>query len=110
MHMKWLGFSGVLVMALLVASMVAQAQPGEPRTEFGSRGPRGSVVVTNDWQDEVTLSMWSSNRERIGEWVIRPGTNAVLEEGGARIRVRPNYKIKVGEDWGWVNLGDVGRF
>ena len=27
-----------------------------------------------------------------------------------RIRVRPNYKIKVGEDWGWVNVGDVAEF
>ena len=26
------------------------------------------------------------------------------------IRVRPNYKIKVGDDWGWVDVGQVGQF
>lgn len=108
MHVKWLGFSGLLVMALLVASVVAQAQPDEPR--FGRGGPRGGIIVTNDWQDEVPLSLWSNNRERIGEWIIRPGDTVVLQEGGSRIRVRQNYKIKVGDDWGWVNLGRVGRF
>ena len=110
MHRKWIGFAGMLVVALLVASMVAQAQPREYRPGFAPDRARGNILVTNDWQDEVRLSMWASNRERIGEWVIRPGENAVLQEGGARIRVRPSYKIKVGEDWGWVNLGEVGRF
>ena len=67
MYRKWIGFSGMLVVALLVASMVAQAQPREYRPGFAPDRARGNVLVTNDWQDEVSLSMWSSNRERIGE-------------------------------------------
>jgi len=110
MHKKWLEFSGILVVALLVASMVAQAQPRDYGTGYAPYRARGSVLVTNDWQDEVSFSMWSSNRQRIGEWVIQPGQNAVLQESGYTVRARPSYKIKVGEDWGWVNLVEVGRF
>jgi len=54
--------------------------------------------------------MWSSRRERIGDWIIRPGDNAVLEVDGERIRVRPSYKVTVGDDWGWVDIGEVGQF
>jgi len=110
MHRTWFGFTGMLVAVLLVAALAAQAQPREYRPGFAPDRPRGDVIVNNDWQDEVSLSMWSSKRERIGAWIIRPGQNAVLQEGGVRIRVRPSYKIKVGEDWGWVDLGQVGRF
>src|SRR5690348_10935660 len=105
MHRTWIGFASILVATLLVATLVAQAQPREPRPGFAPARPRSDVLVTNDWQDEVRLSMWSSNRERIGEWVIQPGQNAMLQEGGTRLRARPSYKIRVGEDWGWVNLG-----
>ncbi len=56
------------------------------------------------------MNMWSDQRERIGAWSIRPGENVVLQERGQRIRVRPNYKMKVGEDWGWVDVGQVGQF
>jgi hypothetical protein len=44
--------------------------------------------------------MWSDNRERLGEWLIRPEESVVLQEHGARLRVRPNYKVQVGDDWG----------
>jgi hypothetical protein len=54
------------------------------------------------------INMWSDQRERIGAWSIRPGENVVLQERGQRIRVRPNYKMKAGEDWGWVDVGQVG--
>jgi len=110
MHRKWVGFTGMLVAVLLVAALAAQAQPREVRPGFAPDRPRGIVIVNNDWQDQVNLSMWSNNRERIGEWIIRPGQNAVLQEGGATVKARPNYKIKAGEDWGWVDLGQVGRF
>ncbi len=52
--------------------------------------PRGLLEVINDWQDEVKVTVWSHHRERI--------------------KVRPHYKIKVGEDWGWVDVGQVGEF
>jgi hypothetical protein len=68
------------------------------------------MQVINDWRDAVSLSMWSEHRERMGEWSIRPGENVVLQERGERIRVQPHDKIKVGEDWGWVEVGQVGQF
>ena len=34
----------------------------------------------------------------------------VLQERGERIRVRPNDKIKMGDDGGWVDVGQVGQF
>jgi hypothetical protein len=68
------------------------------------------LEVINDWQDEVRVTIWSHRRERIGEWVVRPGTINTFEESGQRIKVRPHYKIKVGEDWGWVDVGQVGEF
>ncbi len=34
----------------------------------------------------------------------------MLEEGRRSIKVRPSYKMKVGEDWGWVDVGQVGQF
>ncbi|NMQ19100.1 hypothetical protein E4P82_07730 [Candidatus Competibacter phosphatis] len=43
-------------------------------------------------------------------WTIDPGDAAFLAVDGGRIKVRPRYKIKVGNDWGWVNVGQVGHF
>jgi len=68
------------------------------------------MQVVNDWRGEVTLSMRTDNQERLGEWSIRPGENVVLQERGERIRVRPNYKITVGDDGDWVDVGQVGQF
>ena len=112
MYGKWMRWCGMLAVILFIAPMVvvAQGQPREPRWGPARGWPRGEISVMNDWQDEVRVSMWSSRRERIGDWLIRPGDQAVLEVDGERIRVRPGYKIKVGEDWGWVDVGDVGQF
>jgi hypothetical protein len=77
----------------------------------GEGGRRGTIQVTNDWRDEVKLTMWTSDRERIGEyWTLNPGDSSFLEYRDVRIKVRSSYKIKVGEDWGRVNLRDVGEF
>src|SRR5438046_872675 len=94
MHAKWMRWYGMLAVVLLIAPMVvgAQGQPRGPRWGNDAARPRGEMQVLNDWQDEVTLSLWSHRRERIGEWIIRPGGNVFLEEGGVRIKVRPNYK------------------
>lgn len=112
MHGKWMRCCGMLAVMLLIAPIlvVAQDAPREPRGGYARGWPRGMIYVTNDWQDEVKVSMWSSRREPIGEWILRPGENAVLEVGGEQIKVRPGYKIKVGDDWGWVNVGEVGQF
>jgi hypothetical protein len=104
----------VLVLAPLLA--VAQPRPREARPDRSpdqySRSDRsgGELQVVNDWRDEVNLSMWSEHRERLGEWTIRPGENVVLQEHGERLRVRPNYKIKVGDDGDWVDVGQVGQY
>jgi hypothetical protein len=118
MYAKWMKqwglVAGVLVLAPLLA--VAQPRPREARpnrsTDQYSRSDRsrGDMQVVNDWRDEVSLSLWSDNRERIGEWTIRPGENVLLQEHGERLQVRPNYKMKVGEDWGWVDVGQVAQF
>jgi len=102
----------MLAVVLLIAPFLAVAQ-GQYRVErYGNAPdrPRGAIQVNNDWRDAVSVSMWSNNRERIGEWIIRPGERALLEEGRRSIRVRPSYKMKVGEDWGWVDVGQVGQF
>jgi hypothetical protein len=109
MDVKWMRMLAVvLVLAPLLA--FAQDYPRAPRWEHPRGGPRGAIYVTNDWQDDVLVSMWSSRRERIGAWIIPPGAHAVLESDGVQIKVRPSYKIKVGEEWGWVDVGDVGQF
>ena len=116
MHAKWTRWCGMLAVVVLIAPLwaVAQPRPREPRSYNGPySGPdrsRGEMQVSNDWRDEVSLSVWSDNRERLGEWLIRPGENVVLQERGERIRVRPNYKIKVGDDGDWVEVGQVGQF
>jgi hypothetical protein len=94
-------------------AQVAQRQPRgdrEDREDREARQPRGLIEVTNDWRDDVRLSMWSHRREPIGEWAISPGEHLILAVDGEPIKVRPGYKIKVGDDWGWVNLGEVGEF
>jgi hypothetical protein len=68
------------------------------------------VQVVNDWRDEITLSLRTDNQERVGEWSIRPGEQVVLQERGERIRIRPNYKITVGDSGDWVDVDQVGQF
>lgn len=92
------------------AGQVAQYQSREWGSGNVPDRPRGIIQIMNDWRDEVRLSLWSHRREPIGEWSIGPGDNVVLEADGEQIKARPTYKIKVGDDWGWVNLGEVGQF
>jgi len=104
----WRMLAVVVCIAPLVA--VAQPRPREARPDSGTERSRGDIQVMNDWRDEVSLSLWSDQRERIGEWVIRPGENVVLQARGERISVRSNYKMKVGDDSGWVEVAQVGQF
>lgn len=112
MHAKWMRWYGILAVVLLIAPMVVVAQEPsrEPRRGNARGWPRGEIHVTNDWHDDVKVTMWSGRRERIGEWILQPGASALLEVDGESIKVRPGYKIKVGDDWGWVNVGEVGQF
>ena len=111
-HMQWRHVYGILAVMLVIAPLVVVAQDDrrEPRGGHTRGWPRGEIAVINDWQDDVKVSLWSGRRERIGDWILRPGEQAGLEVEGERIKVRPGYKIKVGEDWGWVNVGEVGQF
>jgi len=109
MKAKWFGIGGMLaaVLWLTIAPEWVVAQEYD-RGEGGRRGP---IYVTNDWRDDVRITMWTSDRERIGEsWALGPGDSAFLEYRNTRIKVRSRYKIKVGEDWGWVNVRDVADF
>ena len=112
MYSTWMKVWGILAVVVCIAPLltVAQPQPREPRAERGADRSRGAMQVINDWRDEVSLSLWSDTQERIGEWVIRPGENVVLQARGERISVRPNYKMKLGEDSGWVDVAQVGQF
>lgn len=110
---KMINILVILAAVLLVAPSGAVAQDEfqqfEPERSRG--GPRGEIQVTNDWRNPVNVTMWTHRRERIGgSWELEPGESAFLAVDENRIKVRSSYQIKVGSDWGWVNLDSVGRF
>jgi hypothetical protein len=107
MKLWWMLAAILVLMPLLATAQVLYWEARPARNYDRARGP---IQVVNDWRDVVHVSMWSDNRERIGEWVVRPGERALLGEARRPIRVRPTYKIKVGDDWGWVDVGQVGQF
>lgn len=110
---KMIKILAILATVLLAAPGGAIAQERYPQfdSERSRDQPRGQIQVTNDWRDTVSVTMWTHRRERIGDsWQIESGETALLAVDGRRIKVRPNYKIKVGDDWGWVNLDAVGQF
>lgn len=105
----------MVAVVLLLAPLMAVAQYGsreaQPYSSSNrSRESRGEIQVLNDLREEVSLSMSSGNRELLGEWSIRPGEHVVLQERGERIRVRPNDKMKLGDDGQWVEVDRVGQF
>ena len=125
MPRKRIGWYSMVAVVLLCTPFLASAQiqiqlppgwpqfPNEPRPappEHYADEPRGLLEVINDWEDQVSITVWSHQRERIGEWVVSPRQTNTFAEGGRQVKVRPHYKIKVGEDWGWVDVGQVGQF
>jgi hypothetical protein len=112
MHAKRIPLWGMLVAALVLTPLLATAQVTYRESQLARNDGqvRGPIQVINDWRDVVNVSMWSDRRERIGAWVVRPGERALLGEARRPIRVRPTYKIKVGDNWGWVDVGQVGQF
>jgi hypothetical protein len=115
MRAKWMRLWGMVVVVLLLAPLMAVAQyrsrEAHPYSSSDrSRESRGEIEVVNDLRDEVSLVISSEKRELLGEWVIRPGENVVLQDRGKRIRVRPDDRIKIGEDGEWVDVGQVGQF
>jgi hypothetical protein len=112
MHAKGIKLWGILVAVLVLPPLLASAQVyyRESRPAQHDDHARGPIEVVNDWRDVVHVSMWSARREPIGAWLVRPGERVLLGEARRPIRVRPNYKIKVGDEWGWVDVGQVGQF
>lgn len=114
MHVKWMRLWGMVAVVLVLVPLMAVAQYGSREVHpYGSsdrsREWRDEIQVVNDLRDEVSLSMSSENRELLGEWSIRPGEHVVLQERGERIRVRPNDKMKIGDDGQWVEVDRVGQ-
>ena len=101
----------VSTLFLLPGGVVAQDHVSPYGLESAGNWPRGEIQVANDWTDQVKVTLWTHEHERIGDsWMLEAGESAFLAVDDNRIKVRPSYKIKVGSDGGWVNLGDVGRF
>jgi hypothetical protein len=105
MHRKWMGWYSVVALAFWIAPLVVLAQEG-------SRRERGDIQVTNDWEQTVKVTLW---KERGGQmsrrtWTIPQGQSAVLAgEDGRSLRVGGSDKIKVGDDWGRVDIRHVGQ-
>lgn len=105
MSVQWRRAWGILAVVLLVAPLVVLAQEGR-------RGDRRNIQVTNDWNNTVRVTLWKQRGAQISRrsWTIAPGQSAILgDERGRSIRVRVDDKIKVGEDWGRVDIGAVGQ-
>ncbi len=75
MRSKGMKLGGILAVVLVLTPLlaVAQVQYRESRLARNYDQTRGPIQVVNDWRDVVNVSMWSESRERIGEWVVRPG-------------------------------------
>jgi hypothetical protein len=105
MPLQWRRVWGILAVAFLLTPFAVVAQEGR-------RGDRGDMQVTNDWEQTVRVTLWKQRGEQISRrsWTIPQGQSVVLgDEGGRSIRVRSEDKIKVGEDWGRVDIGAVGQ-
>jgi hypothetical protein len=105
MPRKFIGWYSVLAVVFLIAPLAVLAQEG-------GRRERGDIQVTNDWENTVKVTLW---KERGGQmsrrtWTIPQGQSVVLAgEDGRSLRVGGNDKIKVGDDWGRVDIRNVGQ-
>lgn len=103
----WMILGGILAALLGTAPTLAVAQGySRDRTQ-----QRGMIQIKNDWQDSVHITVWTNRGEELGGgWQFASGESAFLAIGQRKIKVRPNYQIKVGDDWGRVNIRDAGQF
>ena len=94
-----------MLLAMVPTLAVAQGYGRDRATE------RGTIRVDNNWRDAVHITIWTNRGEELGGgWRFASGESAFLADGERKIKVRPNYKIKVGDGWGRVNIRDVGQF
>lgn len=108
MNLKtWIRLGWILAVLLGVAPMLVVAQGYGGDRAAG----RGTIRVDNNWRDAVHITVWTDRGEELGGgWGFGSGESAFLAVGERKIKVRPNYMIKVGDDWGRVNVRDVGQF
>ncbi len=108
MNLKiWMRLGGILAILLVTAPMLVFAQ-GYNRDRAMQRSP---IQIDNNWRDSVHITVWTDRGEELGGgWQFGLGESAFLAVGERKIKVRPNYQIKVGDDWGRVNVRNVGRF
>jgi hypothetical protein len=103
--MPWRRVWGIIAVALLVTPLAVVAQEGR-------RGDRGDIQVSNDWENTVKVTLC---KERGGQmsrqtWTIPQGQSTLLAgEDGRSLRVGGHDKIKVGDDWGRVDIRTVGQ-
>ncbi len=107
MPLKRIGWYSVLAVVLFCTPLLAMAQiqiqlplpPGWPQfpdqpppapPERYADEPRGLLEVINDWEDQVSITVWTNQRERIGEWVA----------GGSRsVPITRSRSAKTGAGW-----------
>ena len=98
---------GIFITLLVLAPALTIAQNyGSDRTQ-----KRGMIQIENNWRDTVHITVWTNRGEELGGgWEFGSGESAFLAVGSQKIKVRPNYQIKVGNDWGRVSVRDAGRY
>ena len=108
MNLKgWMRLGGILTVLLVTVPMLAVGQ-GYNRDRANERGP---IQIDNNWRDSVHITVWTDRGEELGGgWQFGSGESAFLAVGERKIKVLPNYQIKVGDDWGRVKVRNVGRF
>jgi len=103
----WMRLGAILAVLLGAAPTLAVAQG----YSSGRTQQRGMIQINNDWRDSVHITVWTNRGEELGGgWQFASGESAFLAIGQRKIKVRPNYQIKVGDDWGQVNVRNAGRF
>jgi hypothetical protein len=105
MYLHWKRLLGIQLIALLLVPLSVFSQDMR-------RGDYGYLQVTNDWENTVRVTLWNEQGGQLSRrtWTIPQGRSALLaEEDGGSLRVGGNDKIKVGDDWGRVDIGTVGR-
>ena len=72
---------------------------------------RGPIVVSNDGQHPLHVTLYNSRMKRIGDhWSIGPGEHCCLSLGGVTLTGRGNYLLKIAGSRAWIRLKDSGEF
>lgn|GEM_PF-3926312 len=89
-------------------SQVTNIFKSSPLYSQVNEGMRVRIKNDYDRQDSVLVTLWTPERQKkLGTWTVPRGESVYLGMNGTTLRITGDYKIKVGEEWGWVNIGDV---